>query len=128
MVVVASRGKFDEEAIEQALRAQSSYLGLMASPTKEVTELRLSLERKGEAAEKLAAICVPAGIDIGAETPEEIALERHGRSYLPKAAKGAGIIQGNLASQMRRGTTDFSIGECRNSLWGKSGIRFRSSH
>jgi molybdenum cofactor cytidylyltransferase len=30
-VVVASRGKFDEEAIEQALRAQSSYLGLMAS-------------------------------------------------------------------------------------------------
>jgi molybdenum cofactor cytidylyltransferase len=72
-VVVASRGKFDEEAIEQALRAQSSYLGLMASH-KRGHELRLSLERKGEAAEKLAAICVPAGIDIGAETPEEIAL------------------------------------------------------
>jgi molybdenum cofactor cytidylyltransferase len=72
-VVVASRGKFDEEAIEQALRAQSSYLGLMAS-YKRGHELRLSLERKGEAAEKLAAICLPAGIDIGAETPEEIAL------------------------------------------------------
>jgi len=72
-VVVASHGKFDEEAIEQALRAQSSYLGLMASH-KRGHELRLSLESKGEAAEKLAAICVPAGIDIGAETPEEIAL------------------------------------------------------
>jgi molybdenum cofactor cytidylyltransferase len=72
-VVVASRGKFDEEAIEQALRMQSSYVGLMASK-KRGQEMRRNLEQKGEPAEKLAALRVPAGIDIGAKTPEEIAL------------------------------------------------------
>jgi len=72
-VVIASRGKFDEEAVEQALRMQSSYVGLMASH-KRGQEIRRSLERMGESAEKSATLHVPAGIDIGAETPEEIAL------------------------------------------------------
>jgi len=72
-VVVASRGKFDEEAVEQALHARSAYVGLMASD-KRGREIRSSLERKGEPADKLAAVRVPAGLDIGAQTPEEIAL------------------------------------------------------
>jgi len=72
-VVVASRGKFDEEAIEQALHARSAYVGLMASE-KRGREIRKSLESKGQPAEKLATVRVPAGLDIGAQTPEEIAL------------------------------------------------------
>jgi xanthine dehydrogenase accessory factor len=70
---VASHGKFDEEAVEQALHAQSVYLGLVASSNKG-QEIRRNLERKGEPAEKLATMSVPAGLDIRAETPEEIAL------------------------------------------------------
>lgn len=72
-VVVASRGKFDEEAVEQALHVQSAYVGLVAS-NKRGQEIRRSLERKGEPAEKLATVHVPAGLNIGAETSEEIAL------------------------------------------------------
>ena len=72
-VVVASRGKFDEEAVEQALHAQSVYVGLVAS-SKRGQEILRSLERKGEPAEKLGTVRVPAGLDIRAETPEEIAL------------------------------------------------------
>ncbi|MEA2263929.1 MAG: xanthine dehydrogenase accessory factor [Acidobacteriaceae bacterium] len=72
-MVVASRGKFDEEAVEQALHAQSVYVGLVAS-SKRGQEIRRSLECKGEPAEKLATVRVPAGLDIRAETPEEIAL------------------------------------------------------
>jgi molybdenum cofactor cytidylyltransferase len=72
-VVVAGHGKFDEEAVEQALHVPSAYVGLVAS-NKRGQEIRRSLERKGEPAEKLAAVRVPAGLDIGAETPEEIAL------------------------------------------------------
>jgi xanthine dehydrogenase accessory factor len=72
-VVVASRGKFDEEAVEQALHAHSAYVGLVAS-NKRGQEIRRSLERKGESAEKLATVRAPAGLDIGAKTPEEIAL------------------------------------------------------
>ena len=72
-VVVASRGRFDEEAVEQALQVHSEYVGLVGNK-KRGQELLGSLERKGQSAEKLAVVRVPAGVDIGAETSEEIAL------------------------------------------------------
>src|SRR5580704_7195586 len=72
-VVVASRGKFDEEAIEQALQVQSAYVGLVANK-KRAQEILHSLERGGASPEKLATVRAPAGLNIGADTPEEIAL------------------------------------------------------
>jgi xanthine dehydrogenase accessory factor len=72
-VVVASRGKFDEEAVEQALHANSAYVALVANK-KRAQEIHRSLELRGESPAKLARVRAPAGIDIGAETPEEIAL------------------------------------------------------
>ena len=72
-VVVASRGKFDEEAVEQALRANSAYVAVVANK-KRAQEIHRRLELKGELPEKLAKVRAPAGLDIGAETPEEIAL------------------------------------------------------
>ena len=72
-VVVASRGKFDEEAVEQALRADCTYVAVVAN-RKRAQEIHRRLELKGEAAEKRAKVRAPAGLDIGAETPEEIAL------------------------------------------------------
>ena len=72
-VVVASRGQFDEEAVEQALHANSAYIGLVANK-KRAQEIRRSLELKGAPQEKLAMVHAPAGLSIGAETPEEIAL------------------------------------------------------
>lgn len=72
-VVVASGGRFDEEAVEQALHTRSAYLGLVANK-KRGQEVLGSLGRGGEPAKRLATVRVPAGIDIGAETPEEIAL------------------------------------------------------
>jgi molybdenum cofactor cytidylyltransferase len=72
-VVVASRGKFDEEAVEQALSSNSAYVAVVASKRR-AQEIRRSLELKGELPEKLARVRAPAGLDIGAETPEEIAL------------------------------------------------------
>jgi len=72
-VVVASRGRFDEEAVEQALRSASAYVGLVAN-RKRVQEIRRSLESKFRKTESLAKVHAPAGLDIGARTPEEIAL------------------------------------------------------
>ena len=72
-VVVASRGRFDEEAVEQALHSTSAYVGLVANE-KRAQEIRRSLESKGETTENLARVRAPAGLDIGARTPEEIAL------------------------------------------------------
>lgn len=72
-VVIASLGRFDEEAVEQALKSKAEYIGLVAN-RKRGQEVLRRLQNKGEHAEKLATIHVPAGLDIGARTAEEIAL------------------------------------------------------
>jgi len=72
-VVVASRGKFDEEAVEQALHSNSIYVALVANK-KRAQEVLRSLQSRGEPVENLSKVRAPAGLDIGAATPEEIAL------------------------------------------------------
>jgi molybdenum cofactor cytidylyltransferase len=72
-VVVASRGQFDEEAVQEAVLANSSYIALLANKKRSQEVIR-SLGAQSIPAAKLAAIRAPAGLEIGAETPEEIAL------------------------------------------------------
>lgn len=85
-VVAASRGQFDEEAVEQALRAGASYIALLANK-KRADEVVRALRVRSFPPERLASVRAPAGLAIGAESPEEIALsimaeivaERHTR-------------------------------------------------
>ena len=71
--VVASRGQFDEEAVAQAILTDSSYIALLANK-KRAQEVIRSLGAQSIPVEKLAAVRAPAGLEIGAESPEEIAL------------------------------------------------------
>jgi molybdenum cofactor cytidylyltransferase len=71
--VVASRGQFDEEAVQQAVLAGFSYIALVANK-KRAQEVIRSLSAQSVPATKLAAVRAPAGLPIGAENPEEIAL------------------------------------------------------
>ena len=71
--VVASRGQFDEEAVQEAVLADSSYIALLANK-KRAQEVIRSLGTQSIPAAKLAAVRAPAGLPIGAEGPEEIAL------------------------------------------------------
>ena len=74
-VVVATQGVWDEEALASALRREASYVGLVASPTRVGGGSRRgSGRRRRSADERLAALRAPAGLDLGAETAEEIAL------------------------------------------------------
>ncbi len=72
-VVVASRGRFDEEAVEQGLQANVTYLGLVANK-KRAQEVLRNLEANGRPPERLRTVHAPAGLDISAESPQEIAL------------------------------------------------------
>lgn len=71
--VIASRGQFDEEAVEQALAANGSYIGLLANRTR-AAEVLNALRRRGVSEQKLARVKAPAGLKIGAASVEEIAL------------------------------------------------------
>ena len=73
-VVVATQGIWDEEALAAALRRDVSYVGLVASPTRAGVVRAWLRDEANLPEERLAALRAPAGIDLGAETPEEIAL------------------------------------------------------
>src|SRR5215469_669644 len=72
-VVIASRGKFDEEAVEQALHSNSNYVALVAN-RKRAQEVFRGLQARGEPAENLSKVPVPNGLDTGAVSPEAFVL------------------------------------------------------
>ncbi len=69
-IVVATHGRFDEEALERALRSEARYVSLVASP-KRARAVVEALGARDVPTERLKA---PAGLDLGAVTPEEIAV------------------------------------------------------
>jgi xanthine dehydrogenase accessory factor len=69
-VVIASGGRFDEEAAELALRSGVRYIALVAN-RKRSREVLNRVAAKGIDTEMVRS---KAGVDIGAEGPEEIAL------------------------------------------------------
>lgn len=71
--VVATMGDGDEEAIRAALALRPAYLGVVASG-KRFAQVRRTLEAGGVPAAALDSIRSPAGLAIGAQTPEEIAV------------------------------------------------------
>lgn len=71
-IVVATWG-WDEPALEQVASSPAPYIGLVASRRKAKIIFDGLLER-GVPQEDLARVRVPAGLHLGAETPEEIAL------------------------------------------------------
>jgi xanthine dehydrogenase accessory factor len=73
-VVVASHGRGEEDALERALRLGVPYVGLVASRKRGAAVVEELRARGKLEDEDIARIRTPAGLDIGARTPEEIAL------------------------------------------------------
>jgi xanthine dehydrogenase accessory factor len=69
--VVVSQGHYDEEALEPILRCEVPYIGLVASRTR-AAAVRTLLDERGVPG--TATIRNPAGLDLGARTPPEVAL------------------------------------------------------
>jgi xanthine dehydrogenase accessory factor len=72
-VVIATHGKYDERALEQILDTEAPYIALVASKKRGQAAVDY-LRGIGVPAEKLSRIKFPAGLDIGAQTPDEIAV------------------------------------------------------
>jgi len=72
-VVVASHGNYDEDALESALRTPADYVALISSKTRAQAILQY-LHDSNLPPEQVARLKYPAGLDIGAVTPAEIAL------------------------------------------------------
>jgi xanthine dehydrogenase accessory factor len=72
-VVIATQHKNDPRWLRKALESEAAYVALIASHHRARLVLDY-LTAEGVPAEKTARIFAPAGLDLGAATPEEIAL------------------------------------------------------
>jgi xanthine dehydrogenase accessory factor len=72
-VVVATHADSDEDALERVLRSEAGYVSLVAS-RKRTTAILGRLSQRGVAADRLGRLKAPAGLDLGAVTPMEIAI------------------------------------------------------
>jgi xanthine dehydrogenase accessory factor len=72
-LVVAAHGRDELSALRRGLEAGLPYVGLVASRVRGAAVVA-ELHVEGVAAERLARLETPAGLDLGARTPEEIAL------------------------------------------------------
>lgn len=72
-VVVSTQGRGDEAALKAALQGEADHVAFVGSRRK-MAALRESLAEAGVALDRLDRVKAPAGLDLGAITPEEIAL------------------------------------------------------
>jgi xanthine dehydrogenase accessory factor len=73
-VVIVTRGhRFDKDWLKVVLPLRPRYVGMIGSEEK-VRAAFEDLAREGVAASDLEAVHAPIGLDIGAETPDEIAV------------------------------------------------------
>lgn len=72
-VIVCTQGEGDALALEQALNLNAPYLAFVASRKKANATYR-ELKKRGFEFSQLANIKTPAGLDLGAKTPYEVAI------------------------------------------------------
>jgi xanthine dehydrogenase accessory factor len=73
MIVVATQGHDDEDVLERAVTVRPAYLGLVGSRRRGATVLGYLADR-GLPRDELDRVRVPAGLDLGSTTHQEIAV------------------------------------------------------
>jgi xanthine dehydrogenase accessory factor len=73
-IIIVTRGHLqDQEVLASVIKSDAAYLGMIGSSKKNATVFQ-NLKEQGISAEELKKVHAPIGIDIKAQTPEEIAV------------------------------------------------------
>ncbi len=102
-VVVSTQGEGDEDALEQALKTDAAYIAFVASKTK-ASKVMDYLRDQGIQQEKVSRVRAPAGLNIGAKSPEEIAV-----SVLAEIIQLRASGQLRASAQMQTGAAKISL-------------------
>ncbi len=94
VVVIATQGHGDEEAVEEAVKASPAFVGLVASRTRGESVLGHLAER-GMPQDRLDRVHAPVGLDLGHTSHTEIAVAILAELVQLRAA---GALSPNLAS------------------------------
>jgi len=107
-VVVATHGAEDDAALQSVLSTEAGYVSLIASRRRAAAVMD-SLRRRGLTHQQLRRLKAPAGIDIGAVTPAEIAVSilaeivQHRRGDKAASAGSADRDVSTVSSRADRG-------------------------
>ena len=101
MVVVATQGHGDEDAMEQAVRARPGYLGLVASRRRGAAVLGYLADR-GLPKDQLDRVHVPAGLDLGRTSHREIAVAILAELVQLRAAGAIDVAAGEVGGATAR--------------------------
>ncbi|HET7009676.1 MAG TPA: XdhC/CoxI family protein [Anaerolineales bacterium] len=90
VAVLSHDPKLDDPALIEALRSPAFYVGALGSETTQAARRRRLLEA-GVSEEQLSRLHAPIGIDLGGESPEEIALSILAEIVAVRAARAQKI-------------------------------------
>jgi xanthine dehydrogenase accessory factor len=102
-IVIVTRHKDDLPSLRAALKTNAGYIGLIGSRRRVAQAFKVLLD-EGFTEAQLEKVNAPIGLDIGAETPNEIAVSimaeitQHRREGLSKPAEPMKIKFASLAS------------------------------
>ncbi len=95
VVVLTHDPKFDHPALATALRSPARYIGAIGSKT--TNDARMDALREiGFTDQELSRIHAPIGLDIGAQTPAEIALAILSEIVATRYGRGGGRMQSKV--------------------------------
>jgi xanthine dehydrogenase accessory factor len=112
-IVVATQGRHDRAALKAAINSSAEYIAMVSS-RKKIAGLKASLIKSGIATSEIERIHSPAGIEIGAVSPAEIALSilaelvrvrRSGSELIPGEAPATAV-------EPEKSATDTAQGGC----------------
>lgn len=93
--VIMTRGHgFDQRCLMKVAEKQSYYVGMMGSKTR-AAMMRQELKKQGISEEWVERLHTPIGLDIGAQTPEEIAVSVLAEIILERTKSGSGRKEGH---------------------------------
>jgi xanthine dehydrogenase accessory factor len=109
-IVVSTQGEGDEEALEQALKTEARYVAFVASKTK-AEKVFDYLKSRGITSETLKQLHSPAGLDLNAKSPEEVAVSIlaeivQARNQVEKPSAKASVMTGPALPVLNAGARD----------------------
>jgi xanthine dehydrogenase accessory factor len=102
IMIVTQGNEYDFECLKAAINTDAGYLGVISSRAKRVKFFG-RLKKMGIPRSRLSRVKIPAGVDIGAQTPEEIAVSIAAEMIAVKNAVFLGTDKFKVKAQERIG-------------------------
>ena len=107
-VVIATQHKRDHLWLQKALEGNAAYIALIASRHRAKLVLEY-LRMGGVPDEKIATVSAPAGLDLGAATPQEIALSVMSQMVAQRRGGTAAPLDANAAGHTNQDAADAEV-------------------